>query len=101
MPAAEYTAGCPIACRIDPLHLPHLFVTARRYPDNERQIDSIRARRFRHLLEIRDMSRRHNVRLKAFVVQPGLSKGKATESQLRLLAVTERYLSDTYAYPSQ
>lgn len=51
------------------------------------------------LLEIRDMSRRHDVRIKAFVVQPGLSKEKATESQLRLLAVTERYLSDTYAVP--
>lgn len=51
------------------------------------------------LLEIREMSRRHDVRLKAIVVQPGLSKAKATESQLRLLSVTERYLSDTYAIP--
>lgn len=51
------------------------------------------------LLEIREMSRRHDVRLKVIVVQPGLSKEKATESQLRLLSVTERYLSDTYAIP--
>lgn len=51
------------------------------------------------LLEIRDMSRRYDVRLKVIVVQPGLSKEKATESQLRLLAVTERYLTDTYAVP--
>lgn len=51
------------------------------------------------LLELRSMARRHDVRIKAYVVQPGLSKEKATESQLRLLAVTERYLSDTYAIP--
>lgn len=48
---------------------------------------------------IRTMSRRLDVRLKVFIVQPGLSKAKASESQLRLLAVTERYLSDTYGVP--
>jgi superfamily II DNA or RNA helicase len=51
------------------------------------------------LLEIRDMSRRLDVRLKVYVVQPGLSKKAASESQLRLLAVSERYLSDTYEVP--
>ncbi|MDD5415922.1 MAG: DEAD/DEAH box helicase family protein [Candidatus Daviesbacteria bacterium] len=35
--------------------------------------------------------------LKVFIVQPGLSKTKATNSQLSLLAVTELYLQETYA----
>jgi hypothetical protein len=33
------------------------------------------------------------------MVQPGLSIAAATRSQLTLLAVTERYLSDTYEVP--
>jgi len=51
------------------------------------------------LLEIKNMSRGYDVRLKVFVVQPGLSQKDASDSQLRLLAVTERYLSDTYGIP--
>jgi hypothetical protein len=39
------------------------------------------------------------VKLKVFVVQPGLSKAAASASQMTLLAVTERYLSDTYEVP--
>jgi len=42
------------------------------------------------------MSRSYDMRLKVVVVQPGLSQSEASDSQLRLLAVTERYLSDTY-----
>jgi hypothetical protein len=34
-----------------------------------------------------------------FIVQPGLSKGRAGEDQLALLAVTELYLQETYAIP--
>jgi hypothetical protein len=34
---------------------------------------------------------------KIFIVQPGLSKGKADVNQLELLAVTELYLQETYA----
>ncbi len=51
------------------------------------------------LIRIRDMSRRCEVRLRVTVVQPGLSVAAATRSQLTLLAVTERYLSDTYEIP--
>ncbi|MES2355016.1 MAG: hypothetical protein V4568_11590 [Pseudomonadota bacterium] len=51
------------------------------------------------LLQIRETSRRTEVRFKVFVVQPGLSKTAASASQLTLLAVTERYLSDTYEIP--
>jgi hypothetical protein len=51
------------------------------------------------LMRIREMSRRCEVRLRVFVVQPGLSAAAATRSQLTLLAVTERYLNDTYEVP--
>ena len=51
------------------------------------------------LLQIREMSRRSEVKLKVYVVQPGLSKAQASHGQLMLLAVTERFLSDTYEIP--
>ncbi|TZG12396.1 MULTISPECIES: DEAD/DEAH box helicase [Comamonas] len=51
------------------------------------------------LHEIREKSRILELKLKAYVVQPGLSKAKASATQLRLLAVTERFLSDTYEVP--
>ncbi len=51
------------------------------------------------LIMFKEISRHHDVRLKVIVVQPGLSKKDASESQLMLFAVTERYLSDTYEIP--
>ena len=51
------------------------------------------------LLQIREMSRRADVKLKVYVVQPGLSKALASHGQLMLLAVTEQFLSDTYEIP--
>lgn len=68
------------------------------------RIDKNRASRFERgcdeeLMRIREMSRHMNVKFKVFVVQPGLSKKAASNSQLALLAVTERYLSDTYEIP--
>ena len=51
------------------------------------------------LLQIREMSRRSDVKLKVYVVQPGLSRAQASHGQLMLLAVTERFLSDTYEIP--
>ncbi len=51
------------------------------------------------LHELLEKSRVQELRLKVYVVQPGLSKARASESQLRLLAVTERFLSDTYEVP--
>jgi hypothetical protein len=47
------------------------------------------------LLEIREMSKTGSVRARVFVVQPGLSKKDASDSQLALLAVTENYLAET------
>lgn len=68
------------------------------------RINSQRTSRFERgdeniLHELLEKSRIQEVRLKVYVVQPGLSKAKASESQLRLLAVTERFLSDTYEVP--
>lgn len=65
------------------------------------RIERGRATRFERgdtdlLMQIREFSRRADVKLKVFVVQPGLSKAVASASQMTLLAVTERYLSDTY-----
>jgi len=51
------------------------------------------------LLEIREMSRSSDVKLRVYVVQPGLSKAQVSHGQLMLLAVTERFLSDTYEIP--
>lgn len=51
------------------------------------------------LMKIREMSRRCEVKMRVTIVQPGLSITAATRSQLTLLAVTERYLSDTYEVP--
>jgi superfamily II DNA or RNA helicase len=71
---------------------------------NDLRVKNDRATRFERgtaelLIGIRELSRRANVRLKVFVVQPGLSKQAATANQMALLAVTERYLSDTYELP--
>ncbi len=51
------------------------------------------------LMAIRELSRRCEVRLRVAVVQPGVSIAAVSPSQLRLLAVTERYLTDTYEVP--
>lgn len=51
------------------------------------------------LFEIMEMSRVYALELKIFIVQPGLSKLKATPGQLELLSVTENHLMGTYQIP--
>lgn len=51
------------------------------------------------LADIRTLSRQTEVRLKVFIVQPGVSCAAASLAQLQLLAVTERYLTETYEVP--
>jgi hypothetical protein len=51
------------------------------------------------LFEVMEMSRVYAVELKIFIVQPGLSKLKATIGQLELLSVTENHLMGTYQIP--
>lgn len=51
------------------------------------------------LMRIREKTETQRVRLKVFVVQPGLSRIKSSMEQLELLAVTENYLLETFAVP--
>ena len=48
------------------------------------------------LLSIREMSRSCPVSLRIFIVQPGLSKSRASLEQLELLSVSETYLFETF-----
>lgn len=51
------------------------------------------------LLTFKEMSRVSRLNLKIFIVQPGLSKAKASRAQLDLLACTENYLQETFSIP--
>ena len=51
------------------------------------------------LWEIREKSRSFPLKLKIFIVQPGLSKSEASIDQLRLLSVTETYLMEICQLP--
>ena len=45
------------------------------------------------------MSHTTRITMKIVVVQPGVSKAAISEPQLRLLSVTENYLTETYQLP--
>src|SRR5216684_1639226 len=51
------------------------------------------------LLRIREKADVQPVRLRVFIVQPGLSVAEVSKEQLELLAVTENYLKETFAVP--
>ena len=51
------------------------------------------------LREIQEKSGSFPFKFKIFIVQPGLSRSKASSDQLRLLSVTETYLMGTYQLP--
>lgn len=51
------------------------------------------------LQSIRNRSRMAALKLRVFIVQPGLSREKATPEQLSLLSVTENFLLETYNVP--
>ncbi len=51
------------------------------------------------LQTVLEISRTLPLRLRVFIVQPGLSKAGATRSQLELLSVTENHLMETYQIP--
>ncbi|MHB9838302.1 DEAD/DEAH box helicase [Paraburkholderia terrae] len=51
------------------------------------------------LATIRNRSRVAEMKLRVFIVQPGLSRFKATPDQLSLLSVTENFLLETYGVP--
>jgi hypothetical protein len=51
------------------------------------------------LLRIREKADVQPVRLRVFMVQPGLSVADVSKQQLELLAVTENYLIETFKVP--
>lgn len=54
----------------------------------------------RALIEtLREMSYTTRVAVKIVIVQPGVSKAAISDTQLRLLSVTENYLTETYQLP--
>ncbi|MCY4404546.1 MAG: DEAD/DEAH box helicase family protein [Candidatus Poribacteria bacterium] len=48
------------------------------------------------LLKFKEMTREVPIELSIFIIQPGLSRSKATNDILRLLSVTDNYLRGTY-----
>jgi hypothetical protein len=50
-------------------------------------------------IRISQLSRVSEVKLRIFIVQPGLSKSDASPQQLQLLGVTENYLKETHQLP--
>ena len=48
------------------------------------------------LRTIREMSRLCPITFEVYIVQPGVSKSRATREQLELLSVTEHYLMETF-----
>ncbi|ALD92553.1 DEAD/DEAH box helicase family protein [Cupriavidus gilardii CR3] len=51
------------------------------------------------LQAIRNRSKMSSLKLRIFIVQPGLSRAKASPEQLSLLSVTENFLLETYNVP--
>ena len=73
----------------------------RREPKRSKSRQATRFEKGDHdeLVKIKEMSEVWPVRLKIFVVQPGLSKAKVNQSQLQLLSVTDNHLLETYQLP--
>jgi hypothetical protein len=69
----------------------------RRYKDQEGTRYEVGTEK--DLLRIREKADIQRVRLRVFIVQPGLSVAAASRQQLELLAVTESYLLDTFEVP--
>ncbi|MDP3230266.1 MAG: DEAD/DEAH box helicase family protein [Acidovorax sp.] len=68
---------------------------------NEQRVDVGRPTRFEvgndtRLIQLRDLSKRCELRLSVFAVQPGVSQAKVSPSQLTLLSVADRFLQETY-----
>jgi superfamily II DNA or RNA helicase len=51
------------------------------------------------LLKLREMSHKYPMKLKIYIVQPGLSVKESGQEHLELLSVTENYLAETYMIP--
>lgn len=66
---------------------------------NGRELSRYRVGGLDTLAVIRNRSRMAALKLRVFIVQPGLSRSKATPEQLSLLSVTEKFLLETYGVP--
>jgi hypothetical protein len=66
---------------------------------DEDSVSRIEAGDFDKIEEILEKSSVYKMELAIFIVQPGLSKAKASSEQLELLSVTESYLKETYMIP--
>ena len=66
---------------------------------HERELTRIERGSWEELLRIREISRQRTIRVKVFIVQPGVSKADASRDQLELLSVTENHLMETYQLP--
>jgi hypothetical protein len=51
------------------------------------------------IVTLREMARMRPINVRVFIVQPGLSKAKASRDQLELLSVTDNHLMETYQLP--
>lgn len=68
---------------------------------NEKRVEAGRPSRLEvgtdsRLIQLRDLSKRCEIRMSVFAVQPGVSKARVSASQLTLLSVVEKYLYETY-----
>ena len=66
---------------------------------DENSVSRIEKGDFDKIEEILEKSSVYRTELAIFIVQPGLSKAKASSEQLELLSVTESYLKETYMIP--
>jgi len=75
------------------------FCAASRAATRERKSHGTEVGTEKDLLRIREKADVQPVRLRAFIIQPGLSIAEVSNEQLELLAVTENYLKETFAVP--
>jgi len=73
---------------------------------NHNRVEAGRPTRFEHggearLIQLRDLSKRCELRFSVFVVQPGVSKARVSDSQLTLLSVVEAYLQEPVSSAAQ
>lgn len=76
----------------------HLLRREKHALDNKKR-SRIEVGNFSEIETLREISRTTPVNFRIFVVQPGVSKSRISDEQLRLLGVTENYLLETHQVP--
>lgn len=67
--------------------------------ENEKTISRFEKGDDNELDKILRMSEMHVLKMRIFIVQPGISKSKISQEQKKLLGITENYLLETYEIP--